>query len=71
LKFSTGEKIQPKFWNFSDQKVKETKKFPEYSEFNERLRQIKNTVSDTYRRLLNDGIEPSNEILRKELDKKP
>ena len=38
LKYSTGEKINPKFWNSTKQRVKETSQFPEYPEFNQRQR---------------------------------
>lgn len=67
LKFSTGEKIDPVFWNFTKQRVKETSKFPQYPEFNQRLRNIETAVNNCYRRLFNDNIFISPEILKKEL----
>jgi len=69
LKYSTGEKINPDYWNFENQKAKETKKFPEYPEFNSRLKSLESKANTAYRRLLNDGLEPTNELLKKELDK--
>ncbi len=67
LKFSTGEKILPLFWNVTKQRAKETSKFPEYPEFNQRLRNIETAVNNCYRRLFNDNIYISPEILKKEL----
>lgn len=68
FKYSTGEKISPKFWNENNQRVKESKKFPEYPEFNSRLDTLENGVNNAFRRLLNDGIQPNNELLKKELE---
>lgn len=69
LKYSTGEKINPDYWNFENQRVKETKKFPEYPEFNSRLKSLESKANTAYRKILNDGPEPTNELLKKELDK--
>ncbi|HRG88412.1 MAG TPA: site-specific integrase, partial [Chitinophagales bacterium] len=55
LKFSTGEKIHPKFWNAKKQRAKETSQFPEYPEFNVRLNNIETAVNNSYRKLLNDS----------------
>lgn len=68
LKYSTGEKIQPKFWNSAKQRAKETVQFSEYPEFNQRLKNIETAVNTCYRRLLNDRKVISLEILRKELN---
>lgn len=35
LKYSTGEKIHPKFWNVNKQRAKETAQFIQYPEFNQ------------------------------------
>ncbi|TLX24047.1 site-specific integrase [Chryseobacterium indologenes] len=67
LKFSTGEKIEPKFWNPAKQRVKETSQFPEYPEFNQRLKNIETAVNNCYRRLKNDGIAITETILREKL----
>lgn len=69
LKFSTGEKITPKFWNSSKQKAKETSQFPEYSEFNQRLKNIESAVNNSYRRLLNDSKRINPISLKEELIK--
>jgi len=69
LKFSTGEKIHPKFWNEDKQKARETTQFPEYPEFNQRLSNIETAINNCYRRLLNDRIAITPENLREELKK--
>ncbi|WP_437371678.1 tyrosine-type recombinase/integrase [Maribacter litoralis] len=67
FKFSTGEKINPKFWNTKTQRAKESKQFPEYPEFNSRLNKLENGINNVFRRLLNDGIQPNNILLKKHL----
>jgi site-specific recombinase XerD len=69
LKYSTGEKLKPDFWDFENQKVKGTKRFPEHPEFNSRLNDIQTKANDAYRKVLNDGFEPTNGLIKKELDK--
>lgn len=68
FKYSTGEQINPKFWNPLTQRVKETKQFKEYPEFNTRLDKIENGIKNVIRRLLNDGVQPNNSLLKKELE---
>ncbi|GHS92526.1 hypothetical protein FACS1894203_5040 [Bacteroidia bacterium] len=41
-------------------RVKETKKFPEYPEFNARLQDIESKALNVLRNLQNDGIVPPN-----------
>jgi len=69
LKYSTGEKILVKFWNSENKRAKQTKKFPEYPEFNARLDNIEKEVKNAYRKILNDGEEPTNNKIKNELDK--
>lgn len=69
LKYSTGEKINPKFWNSTKQRVKETSQFPEYPEFNQRLNNIETAINNSYRRLLNNKEIITIEALKKELKK--
>ena len=69
LKYSTGEKIHPKFWNKTKQRAKETAQFSEYPEFNQRLNNIETAVNNSYRRLLNDGKIISPNVLKDELTK--
>jgi integrase len=68
FKYSTGEKINPKFWNPKAQRAKESKQFKEYPEFNSRLDKLENGMNNAFRRLLNDGIQPNNDILKKALE---
>jgi integrase len=68
FKYSTGESINPKFWNPISQRAKETKQFKEYPEFNSRLAKIENAINNVFRRLLNDGIQPNNTLLKKEIE---
>jgi len=55
LKYSTGETINPKFWDNETQRAIETKKFPEYPEFNQRLDTLKTAINNIHRQMLNDG----------------
>lgn len=69
LKYSTGEKIKPTFWNPDKQRAKETQKFKEYPEFNSRLDKMMGKSFDIYRRLLNDDIPITLQTLKSEFDK--
>ncbi|MDR2927394.1 MAG: hypothetical protein LBV41_04230, partial [Cytophagaceae bacterium] len=69
LKYYTDETIQPEFWNKEKGRAKETKNFPQYPEFNTRMKNIEDTVLNVLRRLKNDGIAVTNNVLRAELDR--
>ena len=69
FKFSTGEKINPTFWNVGKSRAKETKKFKEYPEFNSRLDTLEAGFNTAFRKLLNDGIQPNNDLIKRELEK--
>ena len=68
FKYSTGEKINPKFWNKSTERAKESKQFKEYPEFNARLDVLENGINTAFRKLLNDGVQPNNTNLKVELE---
>ena len=70
LKYSTGEKILPKYWNNSTdkQRAKNTRSFPEHSQFNQRLDDIETGIKNKYRELLINNIQPTPQILREELN---
>ena len=68
FKYSTREKINPIFWSVKNQRAKETKKFKEYPEFNTKLDTLQSALNTVFRRLLNDGIQPNNELIKKELE---
>ncbi len=70
LKYSTKQKVLPKFWNPENQRVRETKQFNQYAEFNALLQKIEDKVFDCYRKMLIDNITPTTDKLRKELNKK-
>lgn len=67
FKFSTGEIINPKYWNSTNQRVKSTRLFPEYPEFNARLDKIEAGINNAFRKLLNDDIQPNNSLLKEAL----
>lgn len=69
LKYSTGEKINPTFWNPKSYRAKESQKFPEYPEFNSRLDKMSAKSLSIYRKLLNDDIVITLQILKNEFDK--
>ena len=66
LKYYINESIEPKHWNREEERARRT--YRQYSEFNTRLQAIETAVYDTYRRLLNDGTDVNNTILKDELD---
>ena len=70
LVYPTKERINPKFWNFDKQLVRETKQFPEYPEFNRRLSKIREKSSNAFRTFQNDhdGKSPTVRELKSELD---
>ncbi|WP_274474211.1 site-specific integrase [Mangrovimonas aestuarii] len=68
FKYSTREKINPKFWNGNEQRAKKSKQFPEYPEFNSRLDKIEYGINTAFRKLLNDGIQPNNTNLKEALE---
>jgi len=69
MKYYTDESVLPEFWDAKAGRVKETRKYPQYPEFNVRLKEIENTALNVLRRLQNDGIEPTNDILKREFNK--
>lgn len=68
LKYSTGERIYPKYWNPKKQRVKETVQFTEHPEFNARLNYIETTIRNVYRKIVNDGDSPKPDMLKQELN---
>lgn len=63
LKFSTSQKILPKFWNPETQRAREVRSF-NYGEFNALLNNLQGIVGDEYRRLINDRKTPTPDLLR-------
>src|SRR4051794_39067978 len=71
LKYYTPEKINPKYWSKDTQLAKQTDKFREYPEFNQRLKDWKTDVTNLYRKWINDhkGTVPNPKTLKSLLDK--
>lgn len=67
LKFSTGEKVPPKFWNPKLGLVRKTDSFPQYDEMNTRLKMIAAIIEDEHRKTLNEGETPTPTSLREKL----
>lgn len=69
LKYYINESIESKYWNSKAGRVKQDKRFRQYPEFNARLQFIEDEALSVLRRLQNDGVDFSQELLRTELDK--
>jgi integrase len=69
LKYSTGEKIKPTFWNLKEMRARETSKFTEALEFNSRLDKIAQKSLNIYRKLYNDETLINLKTLKEEFDK--
>lgn len=70
LKYYTPEKINPKFWNKETKLAKQSDKFREYPEFNQRLKDWKTDVANIFRKWVNDneGTIPKAETFKLILD---
>jgi integrase len=68
LKYSTGQKINPKYWNSTKQRVKEVRQYPNYPEFNTLLGNFENAALNAYRKILNDGGTPTLPKIKELLD---
>jgi len=71
LKFSTGLKWKPEYWNSKKHKGRDGSDFPDPGELNQRIRNMEMVVSDIYRKLINNGIAITSENIREEIDKRP
>ena len=69
LRFSTGEKIDPKYWDDSTYSGKSKNDDPDFTELNQRICEISIAITDIYRRLVNDGTTVTIELLKQELSK--
>ncbi|GAB4498873.1 MAG: site-specific integrase [Saprospiraceae bacterium] len=66
LKYSTGEKVRPAYWDDETQRLRLNRKHPEHSDINLRLNHLELTITQVYRDFNNGDISP--EDFRKELD---
>lgn len=64
LKYSTGLKIHPDFWNEDKQRVKELRKVYGHEEMNSLLKNLANEAENYFRTILIDGGEPTPDKLR-------
>ncbi|VBB48193.1 Integrase family protein [uncultured Paludibacter sp.] len=69
LKYYISKSINPEFWNTRTSKARETNKFPQHPEFNERLRMISNDIESVLLQFENAGITPTKKQLKTALDK--
>ena len=71
LKCYTPETIDPKYWNKETKLAKQTDRFKEYPEFNQRLKNWKTDVANLYRTWVNDngGNIPNPETLKGLIDR--
>lgn len=71
LKYYTPEKINPKYWSKEAKLAKQTEKFKEYPEFNQRLKNWKTGVGNIFRQWVNNhgGTIPNPTTLKSLLDK--
>ena len=67
VKYYIDESIEPEYWNGG--KAKSLKTFPQYPEFNARLKKIEDTALNIYRKMLNDGLEVNQTTLRAAFDR--
>lgn len=68
LVYSTGEKINPRYWNDRSQKARETRSFPFHTEFNGYLTKLEGIVEDIYRTSKLEGKRLSVEEFKEEID---
>ena len=59
LKYSTGEKIKPKFWNNERQRARETSANSTYASLNNTLDNLAKQVKDAHRDLINSKKPPT------------
>lgn len=68
LKYSTSQKINPKFWNADKQRAKEVRSYPEHTHFNFLLDKLETIINNAYRKLIVEEINPTPDLLRELLD---
>lgn len=67
LIISTGESIHPKYWNISQQ-VRATKDYPQYSQINKRLSEIRAKISEIYHQLKTIGEDIGKYEIKEQID---
>lgn len=69
LKYSTGIKIKPRFWNPELQKARQSRLFTQSESINETLENLSTTVKNAHRDLINARKTPTPYKLKEELNK--
>ncbi|MDQ2718778.1 MAG: site-specific integrase [Bacteroidota bacterium] len=69
IKYSIGEKINPRFWNPIKQRAKETRFYSQFASLNTKLDNLTNKVKNAYRDLVNVKKIPTPQKIKNELDK--
>jgi site-specific recombinase XerD len=67
--YYTGEKVLPKYWDFSKQRIKRTNSVVDFSEINYWLDTIEHQILKIFRNNREKDDEICNELLKEELDK--
>lgn len=68
LVYPTDKKVHPIYWNPKTQRVRETKQFPGFHDFNHRLDQIQKAAEDAFSGLIREGFQrPTVEQVRERL----
>ena len=70
LKYYLDEVINPKYWNNKEHRVKETTKYPQHPEFNNRLKKDIAKIETVVRTYYNDNDSkyPTPEVLKPLID---
>ncbi|MBL0274177.1 MAG: phage integrase SAM-like domain-containing protein [Chitinophagaceae bacterium] len=69
LKYSTGIKIRPRFWNPDSQKARQSRLFTQSESINETLENLSTTLKNAHRDLVNAKKTPTPYKLKEELNK--
>ena len=70
LKYSSGRKIEPKYWNQEKQLARESKAFPEHADLNAYLKELAASAEKYLSRLITDGIQPTPEKIKEHLNER-
>jgi len=69
LKYSTGQKIKPRFWNPLKQRAKISQEFPQASKLNDLLENLSRSIADAYKDQINRKKAPTAHNLKDEMNK--
>lgn len=70
LKYSTGKKINPKYWNEDKQLARESKSFPAHGDLNAYLKEVGNAAEKHLTNLITEGTEPTPEKIKAYLNER-